>query len=176
MKVFNYNKEGYFIGTYDLDNSDKCPITGNWLIPGMATEKEPPLEKEGFEIKFIENDWKYIKLLTTEEKKIQGLIPLEEGEIIENKALARIPSPGEFYSWNFDNCEWFYDESKKQAKISEINQKAYQDIILKYPEWKQINITRMKDYNSETQLEFEKMITFIDEIRAYADYEVMSLE
>ena len=37
------------------------------------------------------------------------------------------------------------EEEKKQAKIQEINKKAYQDIILKYPECKQINIIRMKD-------------------------------
>ena len=52
----------------------------------------------------------------------------------------------------------------------------YQEIIAIYPEWKQINITRMKDYNSETQLEYEKMIAFIDEIRAYADLEVINLD
>ena len=52
----------------------------------------------------------------------------------------------------------------------------YQEIIAIYPEWKQINITRMKDYNAETQLEYEKMTAFIDEIRAYADLEVMTLD
>ena len=62
------------------------------------------------------------------------------------------------------------------TKIQEINQKAYQEISTLYPEWKQINITRMKDYNVETQLEYEKMIAFIDEIRAYADLEVMKLD
>ena len=68
------------------------------------------------------------------------------------------------------------EEEKKQAKIQEINKKAYQDIILKYPEWKQVNISRMKDYNAETQLGYEEMTAFIDEIRAYADLEVMNLE
>ena len=34
----------------------------------------------------------------------------------------------------------------------------YQEIIAIYPEWKQINITRMKDYNAETQLGYEDMI------------------
>ena len=35
---------------------------------------------------------------------------------------------------------------------------------------------RMKDYNAETQLGYEEMIAFIDEIRAYADLEVVSLD
>lgn len=64
----------------------------------------------------------------------------------------------------------------KQAKINEINSKAYLDITAVYPEWKQMNITRMKDYNEETLAEYDKMIAFIDEIRAYADYEVMMLD
>lgn len=175
MKVYNYDSKGYLTGVAELDDSDKNPLGDGYLIPAGATDKEPIL-KDGYLSKFNGNEWVYEKILTTEEKKIEGIILLGEGERIVNSGLQIVPSPGEFYSWNFDNCEWFYDESKKQSKISEINQKAYQDIILKYPEWKQINITRMKDYNSETQLEYEKMITFIDEIRAYADLEVMKLD
>ncbi|MBN1469441.1 MAG: hypothetical protein JW924_12015 [Fusobacteriaceae bacterium] len=67
------------------------------------------------------------------------------------------------------------DEEKKQSKIQEINSKAYTDITAKYPLWKQSNITRMKDYNEVTLAEYETMTTFIDEIRAWADYEVMKI-
>ena len=65
------------------------------------------------------------------------------------------------------------EEEKKQAKISEINQKAYQDIISKYPEWKQLNIIRNKDYNLQA---YEEMTVFIDQIRAYSDLEVRKLD
>ena len=67
MKVYNYNNQGYLIGISELDESDKCQITGEWLIPAQATEKEPLEAKEGYEVKFLENEWKYIKLLTDEE-------------------------------------------------------------------------------------------------------------
>lgn len=179
MKIFNYDNQGYLIGVSELDDSDKCQITGEFIIPGMATEKEPPIEKEGFEIKFIENEWKYIKLLTIEEKKIQGLIPLEEGEILENDLLITIPSPGGLYSWNFDSSEWVFDDSKKQAKINEINQKAYNEIAFIYPLWKQNNI--QSDYsqypdNEIFKVEFEKMRLFINQVRANADNEVLLLE
>ena len=110
MKVYNYNSEGYLIGVSELDESDKCQITGNWLIPGMATEKEPPIEKEGFEVKFIVNEWKYIKLLTNEEKKIQGLISLEDGELIQDNKLIRLDKPSELHSWN--GSEWYLDDVK----------------------------------------------------------------
>ena len=63
----------------------------------------------------------------------------------------------------------------KQAKINEINSNAYSDITAVYPEWKQINITRIKDYNEETLVKYNSMITFIDEIRAWADYEILML-
>ena len=65
------------------------------------------------------------------------------------------------------------EEEKKQSKIQEINQKAYNEIVEKYPLWKQANITRMKDYNEVTLAEYNAMITFIDEVRAWADYEVI---
>ena len=68
------------------------------------------------------------------------------------------------------------EEGKKQAKIDSINQEAYDEIVAKYPLRKQSNITRMKDYNEVTLVEYETMITFIDEVRAWADYEVMTLE
>ena len=64
MKVYNYNSEGYFIGVSELDNSDKCQITGDWLIPGNSTEKEPLAEKEGYEVKFNGKEWEYEKILT----------------------------------------------------------------------------------------------------------------
>jgi len=110
LKVFNYNEYGYFIGVSELDDSDKCQITGDWLIPAMATEKEPLEAKEGFEVKFLENDWQYIKLLTDEEKKIQGLIPLEDGEKIVEGILIKVESPSDLHSWN--GSEWYLDEEK----------------------------------------------------------------
>ena len=110
MEVYNYNSEGYFIGVSELDNSDKCQITGDWLIPGMSTEKEPLAEKEGYEVKFIDNEWQYIKLLTDEEKKIQGLLHLEEGELIQDNKLIKLDKPSELHSWS--GIEWYLDEEK----------------------------------------------------------------
>lgn len=61
----------------------------------------------------------------------------------------------------------------KEQLIEKINQKAYSDITAVYPEWKQLNIIRNKDYNLQA---YEEMTVFIDQIRAYADLEVMNLE
>ena len=178
MKVYNYNLDRYFIGISELDDSDKCQLTGEWLIPAGATDKEP-IDKDGYLSKFNGLEWEYEKILTTEEKKIEGIVPLGEGERIVNSALQLVPSPGEFYSWNFDSCEWKFDESKKQAKINEINSKAYYEITLLYPDWKQANITA--DYlqypdNDIFKKNFEEMRLYINQIRANADLEVMKLD
>ena len=123
MKVYNYNSEGYLIGISELDNSDKCQITGDWLIPAQTTEKEPLAEKEGFEVKFNGSDWEYIKLLTDEEKKIKGLLPLEEGEKIVDGTLVKKESPSDLHSWN--GSEWYLDEEK--VRISKLPTK--EDIL-----------------------------------------------
>ena len=116
MKVYNYNSEGYLIGVSELDESDKWQITGDWLIPAQATDKEPLEDKEGFEVKFIENEWKYIKLLTDEEKKLQGLLPLVVGEKIIDGTLVNMESPSDLHSWN--GSEWYLDEEK--VRISKL--------------------------------------------------------
>ena len=120
MKVFNYNENGYFIGVSELDDSDKCQITGEWLIPAQATEKEPLVEKEGFKVKFNNSEGEYEKILTDKEKKIKGDLPLEEGEIIKENQVVKIEKPSEFYDWDFINSIWVLNvEREKQMKSQE---------------------------------------------------------
>ena len=117
MKVFNYNLEGYLLGVSELDESDKCQITGDWLIPAQATDKEPLAEKKGFEVKFLENEWQYIKLLTDEEKKIQGLLTLEDGEKIIDGILVIVEKPSTYYVWNYITFEWEYNSEIRKNEI-----------------------------------------------------------
>ena len=171
MKVYNYDNQGYLIGVSELDEYDKCQITGDWLIPGNSTEKEPLESKEGFEIKFLENEWQYIKLLSIEEKKVRSLIPLEDGELIKDGQLIILEKPNEFYSWSNELTEWIYDENKKQIKINEINQNAYNEITLLYPLWRQSNI-QTDSILTGNNVELEKMNSFILQIRTKSDKEV----
>ena len=132
MKVYNYNLEGYLLGVSELDNSDKCQITGDWLIPAMTTEKAPLPTKEGFEVKFIDNEWQYIKLLTDEEKKINGELPLEKGEIIQDNHLIKLEKPSELHSW--DGVEWHLDEEKirlsKLPSAEELQKNTIEIVVL----------------------------------------------
>ena len=117
MKVYNYNPEGYLIGVSELDNSDKCQITGDWIIPAMATEKETLEDKEGFEVKFIDKEWQYIKLLTDEEKKIAEELPLVEGEKIIDGVLVIVEKPSTYYIWNYITFEWEYNSEIRKNEI-----------------------------------------------------------
>ena len=81
------------------------------------------LSKEGFEVKFIENEWQYIKLLSIEEKKINGELVLEKGEIIQDNHLIKLEKPSELHSW--DGVEWHLDEEK--IRISKLPTK--EDIL-----------------------------------------------
>ena len=132
MKVYNYDLEGYLLGVSELDNSDKCQITGDWLIPAQATDKEPLQEKEGFDVKFIDNEWQYIKLLTDEEKKINGELPLEKGEIIQDNHLIKLEKPSELHSWN--GSEWYLDEEKvrisKLPSAEELQKNTIEIVVL----------------------------------------------
>ena len=117
MKVYNYDNQGYLIGVSELDNSDKCQITGDWLIPAQATDKEPLQAKEGFEVKFIDNEWQYIKLLTDEEKKIAGTLALEEGEKIIDGVLVTVEKPSAYSVWNYITFEWEYNSEIRKNEI-----------------------------------------------------------
>lgn len=110
MKIYNYDQNGYLLGISILNNSDKDPFDDSWLIPGHATDKEPLEEKEGFKVKFVNNNWEYEKILTDEEKKVKGDLPLEEGEIIQENQVVKIEKPSELHSW--DGVEWHLDEEK----------------------------------------------------------------
>ena len=135
MKVYNYNSEGYLLEASELDNSDKCQITGDWLIPAQATEKEPLAEKEGFKVKFNGIDWEYEKILTDEEKKIKVDLPLEEGEIVQNSKLIKVEKPSNFHTWNFDSKEWEdlrdlpEEKSKRSAELKSLRDSSLEQGI-----------------------------------------------
>jgi len=114
MKVFNFDENCYLIGITELDDSDKCQITGDWLIPGNSTEKEPII-KEGYLTKFDGTDWINERILTTEEKKINGDLSLEDGEIISDNQLTKVEKPSDYHVWN--SSEWVYSSELRKSEI-----------------------------------------------------------
>ena len=79
----------------------------------------------------------------------------------------------------FINNEWVYIENRTlEERISEINLKAQNEITFLYPDWKQANITADYIQYSDNEIfkeKFENMRLYINQIRAYADLEVILL-
>lgn len=113
MVVYHYDLNGNLTGTSELDDSDKCQISGEWILPGMSTDKKPLKEKKGYIQKFNGTNWEYEKVLTIEERKILGELPLIEGEKIESDKIITIEKPSEDCIWDNELKEWLTVELQK---------------------------------------------------------------
>ena len=56
-------------------------------------------------------------MLTDEEKKIQGLLSLEEGEKIIDGVLVIVEKPSTYYVWNYITFEWEYNSEIRKNEI-----------------------------------------------------------
>lgn len=88
MQIFNYDNNGRFIGASEADISPLEP--SEYLIPALATDKEPLSSKDGFEIYWNGNDWEY--------KEIPKEKPMQ---------------PNEFSVWDEESWSWIDDEKLK---------------------------------------------------------------
>lgn len=165
-KIFVYNKKAELIDYHFVNSVDS--------IIGIYVNQDVIFSEIEYVNPVIDNG--EIREMTINELKLNGLLALEAGEKIANGEITLIISPGEFFSWNYESLEWQYDESKKKMRINSIIQETYNEIVATYPEWKQLNIIRTKDYSDESFIEYEKMVLFIDEIRARSDYEILTLD
>lgn len=175
MLIFTYDSNGYFIKEVELNESDICPIEGKWLIPANATTKRPQI-KNGYIKRFNGIEWDYEKVLTEEEKKVAGIIPLNEGEKVLNGEIILVTKPSKYYSWDFEKLLWFYDERIKQKEIDSIKFATENEILLLYPLWKQLNIIRAKDISPEALKVFNEMSEFIDYKRCMCDIEIENIK
>ena len=58
--VYAYDLQGYYAGPVTLNDSDKTP-SGQWLIPGRATEISPPEPREHYLIHWSGSAWEYVE-------------------------------------------------------------------------------------------------------------------
>lgn len=103
MKIYNYEENGKFAGISKADPSPLEPDT--YLIPALATDKAPPIAKDGFEIYWNGTAWEYREA------------PKEKPE-----------QPNEYSLWNEALWVWVEDAELKAAYdariASELRDKA----------------------------------------------------
>lgn len=89
MKVYNYDVNGKYTNESIADES---PLEeGVFLIPAMATDKQPLLHKDGFDVIWIGTKWEYIE--RPKEKPNQ---------------------PNEYSIWDEASCSWIEDDGLKR--------------------------------------------------------------
>lgn len=131
-------------------------------------------------MKIVHFDIKTRKILGYYSEEVHDTIPKPNFEITDEAWSLAINENHNFIDQNGITkiVEFRTKEEVKSAKEAEINGRAHNEIIEKYPLWKQANINA--DYTQYPESEifkknFEDMRLYINQIRAYADLEVMKL-
>ena len=108
MKVYTYDKNGLYTGMGD--------ITCATLSEGY-TVLEPLPDIDGHDTVFKNNGWCYIPN-TPEGMKLAGLIPLDDGDIIDpvNNTLTHIASPDRAHAWNGSN--WIFSKELFASEVA----------------------------------------------------------
>lgn len=120
MKIYNYDANGMFIGSSEADES---PLEeGVFLIPAMATDKDPLLPKDGFNVVFNGKKWEYIEL-----PKIKP------------------EQPNEYSVWDEVSWSWIEDTDLKKQYDNRIASIARDEAMLKGFVYNGMDISVTKD-------------------------------
>ena len=108
MRVYTYDKNGLYTGI--------CDITGATLSEGY-TVLAPLPDIDGHDTVFKNNGWCYIPN-TPEGKKLAGLIPLDDGDIIDpvNNTLTHTPQPDRAHAWN--GSSWVFSKELFDSEVA----------------------------------------------------------
>ena len=108
MKVYTYDKNGLYTGIGDM--------AGTTLSEGF-TVLEPLPDIDGHDTVFKNNGWRYIPN-TSEGMKLAGLIPLDDGDIIDpvNNTLTHISQPDRAHVWN--GIDWIFSKERFDSEVA----------------------------------------------------------
>ena len=116
MIVYLYDDAGYYLG--DGESIPHPFGLGEDTLPNNSTTLEVLEPKEGYNVRFIQADeelparWKYEKILSVEEQKIAGEIPLDAGEYLVDGVLTTVEAPSILHTWVDETNEWILDQAK----------------------------------------------------------------
>lgn len=119
MKIYNYDENGKFVGSSEADLSPLEPDT--YLIPARATDKEPLIAKDGFDLYWSGTAWEYREL------------PKEKPE-----------QPNEYSVWDEASWTWVEDSELKATYDARIASQARDTAMMQGFEYngKQISVTK----------------------------------
>lgn len=105
MKIYNYDETGKYIGVSEADES---PLEkGVYLIPSMATDKQPLAHKDGFDVIWTGSKWEHI-----EQPKVKP------------------DQPNEYSIWDEASWSWIEDLALKTAYEMRIASKARDEAMM----------------------------------------------
>lgn len=84
--VWQCDLEGYLLSEVELSKPNGDWGKSGWLIPAGCVEIEPPAKKEGFALKWLDEEWKYEEIILEEE--------------LENEKMPEV-DPQEVLNWQF---------------------------------------------------------------------------
>lgn len=120
MEIYNYDENGKLLNT---SKAEESPLEeGVFLIPSMATEKKPLLEKDGFDIFFDGKQWKYVEI-----------------------PKAKPDQPNDYSVWDEGAWTWVEDESLKVAYEKQEASRLRDEAMLKGFEYNGTDISVTKD-------------------------------
>lgn len=188
MKIYLFDENGLLTGSKE---TEKCNKTGEDVFPNYCTDLKPPITKSG-EVAVFQTPFPEIGISSQvpEAKWVvkQDLrgdyfdeinIPVYFDKIGEEPPKEWTKEPKSIEGKIIDYEKRCIREKTFEEKKAEINAEAQREIIAEYPLWKQNNIQSDYTQYSDNKIfkkNFEEMRLYINQIRAYADLEVMKLE
>ena len=139
MKIYNYDKDGKYIGE---ELADESPLEeGVFLIPAFATDKPPLPEKEGYEVLFDGGEWVYNIIIPPK--------PNEYSVLVDN-------------NWVIDSVlKSEHDSIEKQKVLSQA--KGERDSLISQVEWRR---TRHQDEVTLGMEPTEPLLPILEYIQA----------
>ena len=117
MIVYQANSDGTYAGPVTLDKTDKCPITGNYLIPGGCVEVVPPDEKNGYNRVWQNGAWQYVEIPQEPEPSEPTLEELKNAKLQQISAWTAAAIIGGFISDSMGAVYTYDSEKEDQDNI-----------------------------------------------------------
>jgi len=119
MIVYQTDSSGKYIAAITLDDSDKCPITGNYLIPGGCIETAPPDAKDDCDRVWNGTAWEYVAITTTEEEEKE--LTVDEAKTAKLVSLSSLAASA--YTCGFScsatgSALWYDSDTNTQHDIT----------------------------------------------------------